>query len=148
MGLIVGHSFWSWVWDHYASIEQWQQSKGALRKTWNDLILIKILVDTLLDYRSCETDRCICIGCIGLDPPLFLPLMFLKCFLLLKNIFTPISRTNKKMGSGGMVAKLLQNCEILTYFPNNLTLQSRLLTRQYHNISWKKYLLYTVYQGK
>ena len=30
----------------------------------------KNLVHGLLDYRSCGTDRCICIGCIGLDPPL------------------------------------------------------------------------------
>ena len=46
------------------------RKKGAFRKTSNALRLIKILLHRLLDYRSCETDRCICIGCIGLDPPL------------------------------------------------------------------------------
>ena len=37
-----------------------------------------------------------------------------------------------------MVAQLLKNCEILTYFQNNLTWQS----------SCNNYLLYTVYQAQ
>ena len=36
--------------------------------------------------------------------------------LLVENLFGPISRTDKKMSSGDMTAKLLQNREILTYF--------------------------------
>ena len=35
--------------------------------------------------------------------------------LLVENLFGPTSRTDKKMSSGDMTAKLLQNREILTY---------------------------------
>ena len=61
----------------------------------------------------------------------------LKCFFL-KNLVALNSRTDKKMSSGDMVAQLLQNCEVSTYFPNNLTWQS----------SCNNYLLCTVYQAK
>ena len=61
----------------------------------------------------------------------------LKCFFL-KNLFAPNSRTDKKMSSGDMVAKLPQNCEILTYFLNDVAWQS----------SCNNYLLHTICQAQ
>ena len=102
------------------------RKKGAFRKTSNALRLIKILLHRLLDYRSCETDRCICIGCIGLDPPLIKSLTSLRYLLRRKLLGLPSSPAECHYS----VSNWLLCCsKVAQPFTNNITLISTILRR-------------------